>query len=136
MVIAADWSISNVLYYWFGGASVNFIAPMSILILALFYSFWRSKSLNGAFIHKFFFGYYTLYFLINLWHIVARYIFPETFAATYYFSAAASNIVFILIVSTMWLFAVLKFLDNHSEGGLMGVYERNIDKWRRLFGGE
>ena len=135
MVIVADWVLANSFYYWIGEASVNFIAPMSIVILALFYSFWRSKSLNGAFIHKIFFSFYILYFAINLWHLSARYFFPEAFAANYYFSIAASNGVFILIVSTLWLFASLKFLDNHADGGLMGVYERNIEKWRRWFGG-
>ena len=40
-----------------------------------------------------------------------------------------------MIVSTLWLLAILKFLDNHAEGGLMGVYGRNIDNWRRWFGG-
>lgn len=135
MVIVADWIVANSLYYWIGAASVNFIAPMSIVILALFFSFWRSKSLNGAFIHKIFFSFYVLYFAINLWHLVARLFFPEAFAANYYFSIAASNGVFILIVSTLWLFATLKFLDNHATGGLMGVYERNIEKWRRWFGG-
>ncbi len=135
MVIVADWVLANSFFYLMGAASVNLIAPMSIVILALFYAFWRSKSLNGAFIHKIFFSYYALYFAINLWHILARYFSPETFVANYYFSIAASNGVFILIVSTLWLFAILKFLDNNAEGGLMGVYERNIADWRRWFGG-
>ncbi len=135
MVIVADWALANSFFYWLGAASVNLIAPMSIVILALFYSFWRSKSLNGAFIHKIFFSYYVLYFAINCWHLLARYFFPETFVANYYFSIAASNGVFILIVTTLWVFAILKFLDNNAEGGLMGVYKRNINDWRRWFGG-
>jgi len=135
MVIAADWLLSNIFFMLFRNAAVNFIAPMGIIVLALFYTFWKTKSLNGAFIHKIFFGYYFLYFLINLWHLLGRFFFPETLSAKYYFSLAASNGVFILIVGTMWLFAILKFLDNNVDGGLLGLFDRNIHKWRRWFGG-
>ncbi len=135
LVILADWGLANIFYFWMGAASVNIVAPMSVAVLALFFTFWRSKSLNGAFIHKIFFSYYVLYFAINLWHLLARYFFPEALAANYYFSLAASNGVFIIIVSTLWLFAILKFLDNYAEEGLMGIFDRNIEKWRRWFGG-
>ncbi len=134
-VIAADWALSNTFYYFFSAAAVNLIAPTNFIVLGLFFTFWRSKRLNGAFIHKIFFSYYSLYLIINMWHLLGRFFFPETLTANYYFSLAASNIVFILIVLTMWLFAILKFLDNHSEGGLMGVFERNIHNWRKWFGG-
>ncbi|PQA88028.1 hypothetical protein [Hyphococcus luteus] len=134
-MIAADWALSNVFYYFLNNAAVNLIAPVSILVLALFWSLWHAKSLNGAFIHRTFFSYYALYFLINLWHLLGRFFFPETLTANYVFSLAASNGVFILILVTLWLFAILKFLDRHAEGGLMGVYERNIGKWRKWFGG-
>lgn len=134
-VIAADWLLSNLFFRLMGTASVNVIAPMNILVLGLFLTFWRMKSLNGAFIHKTFFFYYCLYLLVNFWHLAGRVFFPETLSATYYFSLAASNLVFILIVVTLWLFSSLKFVDNYAEGGLMGVFERNIEKWRKWFGG-
>ncbi|WDI32972.1 hypothetical protein PUV54_07145 [Hyphococcus flavus] len=136
MVIVAHWTLANVLYYFFKNGAVNYIAPFIIIFLALFYTFSKSKTLNGAFIHRVFFGYYSLYFLINLWHLLGRFLFPETLLANYWFSLAASNIVFILIVLTMWGLAILKFLDNHSDGGLMGVYKRNIHHWRKWFGGK
>ncbi len=114
-------------------AAVNLIAPMNIIVLGLFLTFWQTKSLKGVTIHRTFFIYYTLYLGVNLWHLLGRLFFPETLTAKYKFSAYASNGVFILIVGTMWLLAVLKFLDNNSNGGLMGVYERNIGKWRKWF---
>ncbi len=135
VVIAADWLISNGLYYVMGNAAVNFIAPMNIVVLGLFMTFWRTKRLNGAFIHKSFFFYYCLYLAVNLWHLLGRLFFPDTLAANYYFSLAASNYIFIFIVATLWLFSSLKFVDNHAEGGLMGVFERNIGQWRKWFGG-
>ncbi len=135
MVIAANWVFDNTAYYFFNTAAVNIIAPVGILVLALFWRFWHSKSLNGAFIHRTFFIYYSLYLAINVWHLLGRFFYPETLAANYYFSLAASNVIFILIVTTMWILAILKFLDNHSEGGLMGVFERNIGRWRKWFGG-
>ncbi|WP_425410691.1 hypothetical protein [Hyphococcus sp.] len=134
MIIAADWVVSNALYYFLSDSAVNVIAPMNIVVLGLFYTLWRSERLNGAFIHKIFFGYYCLYLVVNLWHLLGRFFFPETLTASYYFSLAASNGVFILIVATLWLFGVLKFLDNNAKGGLMGVYQRNIGTWRRWFG--
>lgn len=135
MVIAADWTLSNIFYYLWSNAAVNVIAPMTILVLALFFKFWRTKSLNGAFIHKTFFFYYCLYMLINIWHLLGRFFFPETLSANFVFSLIASNIVFVLIVITLWFLAVLKFLDNNADGGLPGVFERNIHKWRKWFGG-
>lgn len=135
LIIVGHWVYANASFYILGNAAVNFIAPLMIAILVGFYFLWRSPSLNGAFIHKIFFTYYFFYFLINIWHFLGRVLFPETFVATYWFSLAASNGVFILIVTTLWLFAILKFLDNNAEGGLMGVYERNIENWRRWFGG-
>lgn len=114
-------------------AAVNLIAPMNIIILGLFLTFWKSKSLNGATIHKTFFLYYVLYLAVNLWHLLGRLFFPETLTAQYKFPAYASNGVFILIIGTMWILAILKTLDNYSDGGLMGVYERNIAKWRKWF---
>ena len=134
-VVGADWIVSNLLFQLMGGAAVNVIAPMNILVLGLFLTFWRMKSLNGAFIHKTFFSYYCLYLVVNLWHLAGRFFFPEAFAASYYFSLAASNLIFILIVVTLWFFSSLKFVDNYAEGGLMGVFERNIGKWRKWFGG-
>ena len=134
-VIAGDWALSNFFYYLWSDAAVNVIAPMNILVLGLFLTFWRAKSLNGAFIHKTFFFYYCLYLLVNFWHLLGRFAFPQTFAAQYNFSLAASNVIFILIVTTLWLFSSLKFVDNHAEGGLAGVFERNIGKWRKWFGG-
>ena len=133
-VVGADWIASNLLFHYMGTASVNVIAPMNILVLGLFLTFWRMKSLNGAFIHKIFFFYYCLYLLVNFWHLTGRMFFPETLSATYYFSLAASNLIFILIVSTLWLFSSLKFVDRYAEGGLMGVFGRNIGKWRKWFG--
>ena len=112
---------------------MNLIAPISILVLALFWRFWHSKTLNGKFIHRTFFAYYALYFLINLWHLLGRFFFPETLTANYKFSLIASNAIFILILLTMWILAILKFLDNNSDGGLMGVFNRNIGKWRKWF---
>ncbi len=135
MVLGADWIVSNLLVHFMGSAAVNVIAPMNILVLGLFLTFWRAKSLNGAFIHKTFFFYYCLYLLVNFWHLLGRYFFSDTLAATHYFALAASNLVFILIVATLWLFSSLKFVDNYAEGGLMGVFERNIAKWRKWFGG-
>lgn len=135
VVIFADWSFGNICYYYLGNAAVNLIAPSGIVVLGIFYTLWRSKTLNGTFIHKIFFTYYSFFLVINSWHLLGRFFFPETLVANYYFSLAASNIVFILLVSTLWFFSILKFLDNHAEGGLMGVYERNIDKWRGWFGG-
>lgn len=134
-VVAADWLASNLLFQLMGQASVNVIAPMNIVVLGVFLTFWRMKSLNGAFIHKIFFSYYCLYLLVNFWHLLGRAFFPETLSASYYFSLAASNLVFILIVMTLWLFSSLKFVDRYAEGGLMGVFERNIAKWRKWFGG-
>ena len=134
-VIAVDWLLSNLLFQQMGAASVNIIAPMNIIVLGLFATFWRMKSLNGAFIHKIFFFYYGLYLLVNGWHLLGRFFFPETLSATYYFSLAASNVVFILIVITLWLFSSLKFVDRYAEGGLMGVFERTIEKWRKWMGG-
>lgn len=134
-VIAADWALSNIFYYLWSDAAVNVIAPMNILVLGLFLTFWRSPGLNGAFIHKIFFFYYCLYLLVNFWHLLGRVFFPQTFAAQYNFSLAASNVIFILIVTTLWLFSSLKFVDNYAEGGLPGVFERNIAKWRKWFGG-
>ena len=128
-MITVHWVSANVLFYFFENAAVNFIAPLCIIFLAFFHSFWRSERLNGTFIHKVFFGYYALYLLINSWHMLGRIFFPETLVANYWFSLAASNIVFVLIVLTMWIFAILKFLDNYADGGLMGVYERNVAKW-------
>ncbi len=125
--------LSNSFYYFMSGAAVNLIAPMNIIVLGLFLTFWKTKSLNGAFIHRTFFIYYGLYFLINSWHLLGRLFFPDTLTATYYFSIIASNVVFILIVITMWGLAILKFLDNNSDGGLKGVFDRNIDKWRKWF---
>lgn len=132
-VIAANWILDNVFFFFFRNASVNFIAPVAILVLALFWQFWHSKSLNGAFIHRTFFIFYFLYFVINSWHLLGRFFFPETLTANYYFSLAASNIIFVLIVITLWFFAIMKFLDNNVDGGLMGVFNRNIDKWRKWF---
>ncbi|MEO1252064.1 MAG: hypothetical protein AAFW81_06955 [Pseudomonadota bacterium] len=134
-MIVVHWALANTFFYFFGNATVNYIAPVAIAILCTLFILSRMKSLNGAFIYRTFFIYYFMYFLINSWHLAGRVFFPETFVATYWFSLAASNGVFILIVSTLWLLAILKFLDNNAEGGLMGVYERNIDNWRRWFGG-
>lgn len=105
------------------------------MVLVIFWSLWHNPALKGAFIHRTFFFYYLFYFAINLWHLLGRITFPETFAASHYFAFLASNIVFVLLVGTIWILAILKFIDNHRDGGLMGVYERNIDKWRKLFGG-
>ena len=114
-------------------AAVKLIAPMNIIVLGLFLTFWQSKSLNGAFIHRTFFIYYVLYLVINMWHLSGRFFFPETFTASNYFSLAASNVIFWFILATMGGLAILKFLDNYSAGGLMGVFERNIGKWRKWF---
>ncbi|MAW79160.1 MAG: hypothetical protein CMI63_02900 [Parvularcula sp.] len=132
-VVAANWILSNTFYYFFKNAAVNFIAPVGILVLALFWQFWHTKSLNGKFIHRTFFFYYFLYLLINTWHLLGRFFFPETLSANYYFSLAASNVVFILVVATMWFLGILKILDRYADGGLMGVFNRNIDKWRKWF---
>ncbi len=134
-MVGADWVLSNLFYYWLSDAAVNLIAPMNIVVLGLFLTFWRSPTLNGRFIHKIFFAFYCLYLIVNLWHLLGRYLFPETLVASYYFSLAASNGVFMALVATLWLFSILKFLDNHAEGGLAGVYTRNIGKWRKWFGG-
>ncbi|MEZ5893826.1 MAG: hypothetical protein R3C58_11885 [Parvularculaceae bacterium] len=115
---------------------MNAIAPWCVVVLAVFWNLWHSKTLNGATIHRFFFFFYSLHFAINFWHILARISFPKAFAATYYFSLAASNIVFVLMIVTVYFLAILKFLDNNAKGGLMGVYDRNIHKWRKWFGGD
>lgn len=133
-VIAIDWAASNFLFRFLAGESVNYIAPMNILVLGAFYAFWRSPTLNGAFIHRVFFLYYCLYLLLSLWHLFGRFFFPETLLATFYFAQVTANLVFIAVVSTLWLFGALKILDSRATGGLMGVYERNIEKWRRWFG--
>lgn len=133
MVILADWILSNTFYYFLKGAAINLIAPMNILILGLFWQFWNTKSLNGAFIHRTFFFYYSLYLVTNLWHLLGRFFFPDTLSATYYFATVLINIVFVLIVTTMWGLAILKTLDNYAKGGLMGVFNRNIGKWRKWF---
>lgn len=135
LVIVVHWTLANIFFNFFGNATVNFIAPVAIAILCTLFILARIKILNGAFIYRTFFLYYFMYFLINSWHLLGRIFFPETLVATYWFSLAASNGVFILIVATLWLFAILKFLDNNAKGGLLGVYERNIDQWRRWFGG-
>ncbi|MBT8473651.1 MAG: hypothetical protein HKN14_06650 [Marinicaulis sp.] len=135
ILIAASWVIANILFYFFGNAAVNFIAPVQAVILAIFFFLARSKSLNGAFIHRVFFIFYSLYFAINSWHLTGRIFFPQTLVANYWFSLAASNGVFVLMVVTLWFLAILKFFDNYADGGLMGVYERNIGAWRRWFGG-
>ena len=134
-MIVAHWTIANTLFYFFGNAVVNFIAPVAVAIMCALFILWRMRTLKGALIYRPFLLYYFMYFLINTWHLLGRVFFPEAFVATYWFSLAASNGVFILTVSTLWGLAILKFLDNHAEGGLMGVYERNIHKWRRWFGG-
>ena len=123
------------MYYWLGTSAVDLIAPVSILVLALFWQFWHTKKLNGAFIHRTFFFYYGLYMVINFWHLLGRFFYPETLTANYYFSLLASNVIFIFILTTMWILALLKFVDNHYDGGLMGVFERNISTWRKWFGG-
>jgi len=125
--------LDNTFYAFLKNASVNLIAPVAILGMVLFWQFWHTKSLNGAFIHRTFFIYYFLYFVINSWHLLGRFFFRDTLAATYYFSLAASNIVFSLIVATMWGLGILKILDKYSDGGLMGVFDRNIGKWRKWF---
>lgn len=135
LVIIAHWVHANTFFHFFGNAAVNFIAPVAIAIMCVFFILSRMQSLNGAFIYRIFLFYYFLYFLINSWHLFGRMVFPDAFMSTYWFSLAASNGVFVLIVLTLWGLAILKFLDNHAEGGLMGVYERNIDNWRRWLGG-
>jgi hypothetical protein len=127
--------LSNLFYYWLGNHAVDLIAPVSILVLALFWQFWHTKSLNGRFIHRAFFVYYAIYLVINFWHLFGRFFYPETLTANRYFSLAASNVTFWFILATMWLLAIGKFLDNHSEGGLIGVFDRNIGQWRKWFGG-
>lgn len=134
-VIAADWTWANLAYYWLGPAAVNVLAPSTIIVLGLFMTFWRSKRLKGPFIHKTFFFYYCLYLAVYSWTLLGRFFFPDTLAATNYFALAAPNGIFILLVLTLWLFSILKFIDNHYDGGLMGVFERNIAKWRKWFGG-
>lgn len=123
LVVLTDWFLSNFFTLRFGDGGVNYIAPMNFLIFAFFTYLYSRKDYKGRAFYRPLIFFYAFYLLINLWHLGGRIFFPETLIATSWYVYRASNIVFVLIMLTLYSYSIIKGIGNRSEGGLMAVFE-------------
>ena len=103
---------------------MQFIAPMNVVFFGVFIWLFKAKAFRGNSFYRPLLFFYFVYVAISLYHLSMRGFFPQTLAANYYFVLAASNIIFILIIITLYVLSIAKGIDNRSKEGLLGVYER------------